>query len=197
MMRSKMARVAMVPTAVHQLPPCITALVSRPLYKCPIHQTNRSIMILVATAIGTAVMENIKTGEWQARFIELSGGQLSKLFSIAIKLGTIRTVTDIINNSNQRTLIDRIHYHAPWFSHLIKWPDPITHKIDEAVRAAKTQTEAIIPVITIANRQTVPMGPTHQTFISCHPKENIQAKLWEFTLIIIRIQNNFLISLFN
>lgn len=79
-MRNTMANLATAPTAVHQLPPCIMALVSRPHYKCLIHPTNRSIMILVATATVTVVMENINTGEWQERFIELSGRQLTNFF---------------------------------------------------------------------------------------------------------------------
>lgn len=71
-MEMEMEKHVTVPIAVHQQPPCITALVSRPLYKCPIHPTNRSIMILVVMATDMVVTETISTGGYAGILARLS-----------------------------------------------------------------------------------------------------------------------------
>lgn len=94
----------------------------------------------------------------------------------------------ISSNSNSsrfqhRMLIDPIRYRVQWYNHTVKWL-AITHKIDAIVAV-------IIPmvaVIIIVKRWNVLMALTHQTFISCHHRGNIVARLWEFSLTTTRIQ---------
>ena len=93
-------------------------------------------------------------------------------------IGIIKTVTDTItlrNNkfSNHRMLIDPIHCLVQWYSHTIKWLD-ITRKTD-AIEAVTIRMVAI-KIIIIVRLWNVLMEQTHQTFISCHPKESIQER---------------------
>lgn len=186
MTKSTMEKVAMVPTVALQPLPCTTASANKPLYRCPTHPTNLSTMILVAMATDMARLmenENNSIGESIKSFSLMK----QKLIIQFHPTDNIRTLTET-NNSKHHTLIALTHYHARWSSHITKWP-AITLKIDEIV-AVKIPMEAI-KIITIVKRQNAPMEPTHQTSISCLPKENIQERSLEFMLTTIRTQNNF------
>jgi hypothetical protein len=105
---------------------------------------------------------------------------------------TRNIIRKLTSNSKQHRhmLIDHIRYHVLCYSHITNHLDT-THKTDAIVVVIIPMAVVIIIIIIVNKVRSVRMALTHQTFISCHRKGNIVAKLCESMLITTRIQSEY------